>query len=77
MQKFSVVIAGKHYTSISLEEEFYRQLNILALEQHRPINDLITEVDKTRSIPNLSSALRLYVLRTLLQKLEEKEELSD
>ncbi len=73
MQKYSVVIAGKHYTSISLEKEFYQQLNILALEQHKHVNQLITEIDKIKTTPNLSSALRLYILKTLQDKLNNLE----
>ncbi len=69
MQKYSVVIAGKHYTSISLEKEFYQQLNILALEQRKPVNQLITEIDSTKTVSNLSSALRLYILKSLQDKL--------
>lgn len=70
MRKFSVVIANRHTTSISLEEEFYQALRELAAEQGLTINALITEIDNTRQTANLSSALRLYVLRQLQQKLE-------
>ena len=70
MKKFSVVIAGRHATSISLEEEFYAELFNLAKEQKLTLNSLITDIDKTRTSPNLSSALRVYVLKRLRQKLD-------
>lgn len=70
MKKFSVIIANRHTTSISLEEEFYQALRELATEQALTINALITEIDNTRQTSNLSSALRLYVLKQLQQKLE-------
>ena len=72
MKKISVVIADRHASSISLEEEFYVELCKLATEQNTTIKQLITDIDKTRTIPNLSSALRLYVLNKLLEKLQQQ-----
>ena len=69
MKKFSIVIAHRHATSISLEDEFYQALVALAKEQNIPLNALITEIDSTRTKENLSSALRVYVLKSLQQKL--------
>lgn len=71
MRKFSVIIAKRHATSISLEEEFYQALTDIAKEQNIPLNKLITEIDSTRKTTNLSSALRLYVLKNLQQKLNK------
>lgn len=70
MKKFSVVIAHRHATSISLEEEFYDALVALAKEQNIPLNALITQIDNTRTNENLSSALRVYILKSLQQKLK-------
>lgn len=69
MKKFSVRIAGQHTTSISLEEEFYQVLTAIAQEQNIPVNALITEIDKNRTTANLSSAIRLYILQYLQQKI--------
>jgi predicted DNA-binding ribbon-helix-helix protein len=63
MQKRSVRIA-KHNTSISLEAEFWTELKRLAAEQKCSLNQLVAKVDAKRG-GNLSSALRLYVLRDL------------
>lgn len=71
MRKYSVEIAHRHATSISLEEEFYTELCKLAAEQNISIKQLITEIDQTRTNPNLSSALRLYVLEKLLEKISQ------
>ena len=38
MKKISVVIAGRHSTSICLEEEFWRELKRIALVKHKSIN---------------------------------------
>ncbi len=69
MRKYSVEIAHRHATSISLEEEFYNELCKLAMEQNTPVKQLITEIDLTRTNTNLSSAIRLYVLNKLLEKI--------
>lgn len=69
MKKFSVIIAHQHATSISLEEEFYQALNELAKEQSIPLNELITRIDKMRTNKNLSSALRVFVLKELQKKI--------
>lgn len=71
MKKFSVVIAGRHATSISLEDDFYQALLQLAKEKNMPLNALITQIDCTRSVANLSSAIRLYILKDLQQKLAQ------
>lgn len=68
MKKRSVKIQG-HATSISLEEEFWQLLKALAAEQKRPLTTLIAEIDRKRGGKNLSSALRLYVLKTLQERL--------
>ncbi|MGN0903804.1 MAG: ribbon-helix-helix domain-containing protein [Alphaproteobacteria bacterium] len=66
VKKYSVMIAG-HRTSISLEPEFWEELKILARQEKLPFSALITRIDERRD-GNLSSALRLYVLRRLKQQ---------
>ena len=63
MKKHSLVIAG-HATSVSLEQEFWDALRELADRRGISLAALIAEIDAERQ-ENLSSALRLYVLRTL------------
>ena len=63
MKKISVLIAGRHATSISLEDEFVDALKEIAKEQNQSLNDLITYIDSHRSQENLSSAVRVYVLK--------------
>lgn len=62
MRKISVLIAGQHYTSISLEDEFLAELKKIATIQNLSFNQLVTLVDSERTTENLSSALRLYAL---------------
>lgn len=68
MIKKSVLIAGRHATSISLEKEFYEELCHIAADRKISFNLLVTQIDSTRSAQNLSSALRLYVLNYYKEK---------
>jgi len=63
MIKISVLIAGQHATSISLEEDFYQELVNIAKEKKISRNELVTLIDRERTVENLSSAIRLYVLK--------------
>lgn len=65
MKKKSVVIARRHSTSISLEDEFLAELEKIAQEKGISINQLVTEIDSKREHENLSSAIRIYILRHL------------
>ena len=70
MLKKSVIIAGRHQTSISIEAEFYAELESIAAEKNCSINALITEIDRNRgNNDNLSSAIRIYVLNYFKTKL--------
>ena len=62
MLKKSVLIAGRHSTSITIEQEFMEELIRIASEQSTTINALVTEIDKNRTVKNLSSAIRIYIL---------------
>ena len=71
MKKISIVVAGQHYTSITLEEEFYEILQSIAKEQNKSINALVTEIDINRyNEKNLSSAVRIYILEHLKQQIK-------
>jgi predicted DNA-binding ribbon-helix-helix protein len=67
--KRSVVIAG-HRTSVSLEPAFWDALKELAQRRALSINKLIAEIDRDRA-GNLSSAIRVYVLRAARAEREE------
>ena len=60
--KRSVVIGG-HKTSISLEEPFWTALKQIAHAQHVTRSALVTQIDGTREQSNLSSEIRVFVLR--------------
>ena len=60
--KRSVVIGG-HKTSISLEEPFWTALKQIAHAQHVTLSALVTQINDTREQSNLSSEIRVFVLR--------------
>ena len=62
MLKRSLTIAG-HRTSIALEPEFWEGLEALAVRRGMRLPALIEAIDRDRQGPNLSSALRIAVLR--------------
>ncbi|WP_142849639.1 ribbon-helix-helix domain-containing protein [Telmatospirillum sp. J64-1] len=66
VKKRSVIIAG-HATSVSLEAEFWDELKAIADRRGLSLNQLITEIDQARA-GNLSSAIRVFILRSLKEK---------
>lgn len=71
MKKISVIIAGRHQTSISLEDEFWLELQAIAKEKSLTINQIVTEIDSIREHENLSSAIRVYILKHLKNKKQD------
>lgn len=67
-KKYSITIAG-HATSITLEPEFWTEMQAIATARNISLAALVAEVDSTRGENNLSSALRLYVLKMMKEKL--------
>ena len=72
IRKRSVRIAG-HRTSLSLEAAFWDQLKAIAAARGLSLNKLAEEIDSARTAQakraNLSSAIRIYVLRSLMKQL--------
>ncbi len=62
--KRSVAIAG-HRTSVSLEEPFWDALRDAADRQGVSVQALIGRIDAARGEQNLSSAIRVFVLRAV------------
>lgn len=64
-----MVIAG-HATSVSLEVEFWDALKAIAGKRGTSLNALVAAIDGTRQ-GNLSSALRVFVLRDLQASVDQ------
>ena len=60
--KRSLTIAG-HRTSLSLEPEFWQALQDAARAEKKTIASIVGELDRTRGSRNLSSAIRVWLLR--------------
>lgn len=71
LKKRSVLIAG-HATSVSLEAVFWDELRLIADDRKLSLNALVAEIDSQRQ-GNLSSALRVFVLRHLRERLDAAE----
>jgi predicted DNA-binding ribbon-helix-helix protein len=62
--KRSLVIAG-HRTSVSLEAAFWEALRQLASARGLSVQALVGRIDAERGEQNLSSAIRVFVLRAV------------
>lgn len=64
IEKHSISIMG-HRTSVTLEGEFWLELSNIAKANGKSISQIITEIDNTREYENLSSNIRVFVLKSL------------
>lgn len=65
LQKHSLTING-HATSITLEPEFWDALGTIAAREKIALATLVAQIDSTRGDQNLSSAIRVFVLKQAL-----------
>ncbi len=61
------IVLGKRKTSISLENEFWLGLKVLAHRNQATIGQTVEQIDLKRGPANLSSAIRVYVFKQLCQ----------
>ncbi|MEZ0219745.1 MAG: ribbon-helix-helix domain-containing protein [Tardiphaga sp.] len=59
--KRGVVVRGVR-TSATLEQAFWDGLKEIAHERGVTVKDLVAEIEAARECPNMSSAIRLFVL---------------
>lgn len=69
-RKRSITIAG-HATSISLEAPFWDAIRDIAAKQNMSTQDLIAEIDNSKRMASLSSAIRVYILSWYQDKANE------
>jgi predicted DNA-binding ribbon-helix-helix protein len=70
--KRSVVIAG-HKTSISVEDDFWSSFRDIAQQRHETVCQLVSSINAQRTHPNLSSAIRLFVLGFYRNQFDQKQ----
>jgi predicted DNA-binding ribbon-helix-helix protein len=73
--KRSLVVAG-HKTSVSLEDEFWRDLTKIAALRETTRSKLVSKINSKRQHGNLSSAIRLFVLDFYRNQRSEHEKRS-
>jgi predicted DNA-binding ribbon-helix-helix protein len=61
VNKRSIIFAGRK-TSVNVEDAFWDGLKEIAVARNIRLQTLVTEIDSKRQHPNLSSAIRLFVL---------------
>ena len=69
--KRSVIVNG-HRTSVSAEDAFWTELKLIARQKGVSLSDLITNIDRDKQASNLSSALRVFVLRYCREAVENQ-----
>jgi predicted DNA-binding ribbon-helix-helix protein len=57
------IYPNRHNTSVTLEDAFWQSLKEIAHRRRMSVSDLISEIDAPPRQGNLSSALRLFVLK--------------
>ncbi len=62
LEKHSITIMG-HHTSISLEPEFWDELKVICTRENKSLGKIITEIDENSVGENLSSKIRVFVLK--------------
>lgn len=73
--KRSVALGG-HKTSVTLEDEFWDALRSIAHRDKTTVVSLIGQINQTRNKSNLSSAIRVFVLkRSAMTADQEKQKL--
>jgi predicted DNA-binding ribbon-helix-helix protein len=73
--KRSIIVSG-HKTSISLEDEFWNCLQAIAGERGEYPSKLVSDINAERQFANLSSAIRMYVLKHYRDQVEQKDQAS-
>ncbi|WP_323762317.1 ribbon-helix-helix domain-containing protein [Maricaulis sp.] len=70
LYKRSLSLAG-HRTSISLEPEFWAELDRLAILQGRSLASLVGAIDAAREDEPLASSVRVWILQALRHEIDD------
>jgi predicted DNA-binding ribbon-helix-helix protein len=69
--KRSIMVKNQK-TSVSLEDDFWEGLREIARLRRVSLSRLITSIDADRELTNLSSAIRLFVLRFFRERQDRR-----
>lgn len=64
LEKHSITITG-HKTSLSLEPEFWEELKAICKRENKSLGKIISEIDEIPTDDNLSSKIRVFVLKKI------------
>ena len=64
--KKSLILSG-HKTSIALEKEFWKALEIISENKNIGIDKLIEKIDKKERNGSLASAIRVFILIKIMK----------
>mgnify|MGYP001372553136 FL=1 len=64
--KKSLILSG-HKTSIALEKEFWKALEIISENNNIGIDKLIEKIDKKERNGSLASAIRVFILKKIMK----------
>jgi predicted DNA-binding ribbon-helix-helix protein len=67
IRKYTMKVGGL-VTSVSAEEEFWLCLKEISVEKETTVTALVNEIDSKRQHPNLSSALRVFVISHYIER---------
>jgi predicted DNA-binding ribbon-helix-helix protein len=71
--KRSITIEG-HKTSVTLEDEFWDALRVIAQRDKTTMVSLVHQINQTRNQSNLSSAIRVFVLKRSTIVMDQEKE---
>jgi predicted DNA-binding ribbon-helix-helix protein len=66
------IVLGAHRTSVSLEDAFWKSFREIARARGETLSNLLVKIDGDRQSANLSSAIRLFVLRYYRDELDQR-----
>ena len=64
--KKSLILSG-HKTSIALEKEFWKALEIISENKNIGIDKLIEKIDKKERNGSLASSIRVFILKKFMK----------
>ena len=71
--RHSLIVSGQ-MTSVTLEDEFWNCLREIAEERgEKYVSKLVSDINAERQFANLSSAIRMYVLRHYRDKVDQQD----
>ena len=71
------ILVDKRKTSVSVEDDFWQSLKVIAKTHQQSLQQLIEEIDQDRTFANLSSAIRLFVLGFYKGQFDHQDRISE